>query len=178
MSVTSRLRQAVTFTRPNAGDPPPVPVDADARLTDAMRMQFRILSNADQRHLLAVYTSLREQGADDDTVTAGLIHDVGKACRRCSHNVAQRTAHVLLNRFLPRPYRRFAAMVHVPEILWSMQVLANHAERGAKAAGQQGYPPRVCDLVRTHESGGDADDRELRLLREADDRAVYEGTRP
>lgn len=146
-------------------------------MTKQMRMQFRILSPADQRHLLSVYTYLHAKGADDDTVTAGLIHDVGKACRRCSHNVAQRTAHVFLSRFLPGPYHRFAAMEHVPEALWSMQVLANHAERGAKAAAQQGYSARVCDLVRTHESGGRHDDAALCLLREADDRAVDEGSR-
>ncbi len=177
MSVSSRLRQAVTFARPNAGHPPVLPADADARLTEQMHAQFRILSNADQRHLLAVYEYLRASEADDDTVTAGLIHDVGKACRRCSHNVAQRTAHVMLNRILPVPYRRFAAMEHVPDALWSMQVLANHAERGAKAAAQQGYSDRVCELIRTHESGGRDDDPALRLLRDADDRAVYEGPR-
>lgn len=177
MSVTRRLRQVITFARPDAGQPPVLPTDAEGRLTEQMRTQFRILSAADQRHLLAVYENLRAKGADEDTLTAGLIHDIGKACRRCSHNVAQRTAHVLLNRVLPGPYRRFAAMEHVPDVLWSMQVLANHAERGAKAAAQQGYPARVCDLVRTHESGGRDEDPELRLLREADDHAVYEDSR-
>lgn len=175
MSVASRLRQAITFARPGAGTPPELPADADGRLTEQMRAQFRILSNADQRHLLAVYGYLRDHGEDEDTVTAGLIHDVGKACRRCSHNVAERTAHVLLTRFLPGPYRRFAAIEHVPDALWSMQVLANHADRGARAAAQQGYPARVCELVRNHERGGRDDDPALRLLREADDRAIYGG---
>ncbi len=127
--------------------------------------------------MLAVYDYLRARHADDELITAGLIHDIGKACRRCAHNVAQRTAHVLLNRFFSGPYRRFAAMEHVPDALWSMQVLANHAERGAKAAAQQGYSARVCELIRRHESGGEADDPALRLLREADDRAVWEGPR-
>lgn len=177
MGISSRLRQALIFARPNAGRPPELPPDADARLTEQMRVQFRILSNADQRHLLAVYDYLRARDADDDLITAGLIHDVGKACRRCSHNVPQRTAHVLLSRFIPGAYRRFAAMEHVPDTLWSMQVLANHAERGAKAAAQQGYSARVCDLIRSHESGGQAEDSDLLLLREADDRAVWEGPR-
>lgn len=136
-----------------------------------MRGQFRLLPPGDQRHLLRVYRYLVAHGADEDTLTAGLVHDVGKACRRCSITIAHRTVHVLLGNYLPGLYRRFAAMEGVPEVLRSLHVLATHPRRGAIAARQAGYNPRVCQLIRDHESGGDRDDAALALLRMADESA-------
>lgn len=166
-----RVRQAIYFARANSRPAPVLPARAEALLTPALLQQFRILPTGDQRHLLRVYRYLVAHDADEDTVTAGLIHDIGKACRACNITVAHRSAHVLLSRFLPGAYRRFAAMPEVPDVLRSLHVLATHPQRGASAARQAGYNPRVCQLIRDHESGGASDDAGLQLLRKADDTA-------
>ncbi|MCO5228767.1 MAG: hypothetical protein M9934_10865 [Thermomicrobiales bacterium] len=63
-----------------------------------MAHQFRILPNGDQRHLVAVYQRLLNETDDDDTITAGLIHDVGKACAKCRITLIDRGFHVILSR--------------------------------------------------------------------------------
>jgi hypothetical protein len=147
-------------------------LDVCALLSEPMAQQFRILSPGDQRHLLRVYRYLKAHGAHDDTVTAGLIHDVGKGCMKCNITVLDRCAHVFFNRVVPPgPYRLFAARETAPKALRSVHRLANHASRGALAAKQAGYNERVCWLIRHHESGGNPNDPELRLLRAADDTA-------
>lgn len=147
---------------------PDVPEDARKRLTEPMLHQFRILTPADQLHSLSVYRELIALGAEDDTITAGLIHDVGKGCAKCRITIADRVLHVVGRRFLPGPYEAFARRETAPSRLRSVHRLANHAERGALAASQAGYSERVIDLVRWHEHGGHPTDRELHLLRQAD----------
>lgn len=177
MRVLYRLRQTLSYLRNARRPAPSLPPAADALLLQAMREQFLMLPSGDQRHLLRVYHYLEAHGADVDTLTAGLIHDVGKACRRCHLTLAHRAAHVLLTRFLPGPYRRFTEMEDTPNLLRTMHILATHPRRGARAAAQAGYNPRVCQLVRDHESGGNPDDAGLRLLRQADARAGAEWDR-
>ena len=164
-----RLRQVADHTIARPTSPPQIPADAERLLTPPMLHQFRILPAADQRHLLKVYEVLRKAGADDDTVTAGLIHDVGKACAKCRITVIDRGLHVILQRLAAAPYRAFASMQTAPSLVRGMHRLANHAERGALAAAQAGYNERVIYLVRYHERGGDSSDRQLQLLRTADD---------
>ena len=166
-----RLRQVLHYARPKANHPPVLPAGAKERLTAPMEHQFRILGVADQEHLLRVYTTLQELGADTDTITAGLIHDVGKACAKCRITVVDRGLHVILSRFAGPLYRRFAAIEVAPAPVRGLHRLANHAERGALAAGQAGYNERVVYLVRHHENGGDRRDEQLRILRIADDMA-------
>lgn len=148
-----------------------LPEDAKNRLTPPMEHQFRILSPADQKHLVNVYVQLVKMNADDDTVTAGLIHDVGKACAKCRITVVDRGLHVILSRFAGPLYRRFAKIEVAPEFARGLHRLANHAERGALAATQAGYNDRVAELIRYHESSGSRDDAQLRMLRYADDTA-------
>jgi hypothetical protein len=171
MQLPYRVRQVIYYLRADRQSPPELTPEVYALLTEPMTQQFRILSPGDQRHLLRVYRYLKACGAQKDTVTAGLIHDVGKGCMKCNITVVDRCAHVFLNRVMPGPYRLFAARETAPEALRSIHRLANHASRGALAAKQAGYNERVCWLIRHHESGGDPTDPELRLLRAADDMA-------
>lgn len=166
-----RLSQAARIAFATHSDEPELPADAANRLTEPMLHQFRILSVVDQHHLLRTHALLKEKGADDDTITAGLIHDVGKACAKCRITVIDRGMHVILRRIAPWPYRRFAAIEVAPALVRGLHRLANHAERGALAASQAGYNDRVIQLVRIHESGGDRDDKQLQLLRAADHEA-------
>jgi hypothetical protein len=168
MSVAYRVRQAVNHAFAGNQAPPAIPDEAARFLNEPMTHQFRILSPTDQRHLLAVFHYLIAQGADRETAIAGLIHDVGKGCMKCSITLLDRTAHVLLGRFAPGLYRRFASREIASERLRALHRLATHPERGALAAQQAGYSDRVVWLVRHHESGGDPNDAALRLLREAD----------
>jgi predicted HD phosphohydrolase len=139
-----------------------------------MLHQFRILPAIDQHHLLRTYVLLTEKGADDDTITAGLIHDVGKACAKCRITILDRGLHVILNRIAPWPYRHFASIEAAPARARGLHRLANHAERGALAASKAGYNSRVIELVRHHEIGSKRNDEELRLLRAADHEAGRE----
>lgn len=168
MTLPYRIRQFLNVARANRQHPPEIPDDARALLSEPMEHQFRILPPVDQSHLLDVYGYLVAHGAEQNTVTAGLIHDVGKACMKCNITVVDRAAHVLLSRFVPGIYRLFAQRERVSGRLMGLHRLANHAARGALAADQAGYNERVCWLVQYHESGGDSSDPELQLLREAD----------
>lgn len=169
--VPYRARQVIYYTRADRQQPPDIPPDACARLTDAMNIQFRILSSGDQRHLLRVFRYLKAHGAPEDTITAGLLHDVGKACRKCNMGVVARCMHVFCSRFLSGPYRMFARVDSPPNRLLGLHRLANHAHRGAEAARQAGYSERVQWLIEHHERGGDDRDSDLQLLRQADDTA-------
>jgi hypothetical protein len=173
MRLPYRVGQALYYLTSTHRSAPAIPPAADALLNEPMRQQFRLLSAGDQRHLLRVYRYLVFHGADEDTMTAGLIHDVGKACRACRIMLLDRTLHVLLGRYLPGPYRWFASRDEPPRLLMGLHRLANHASRGARAAELAGYNPRVCSLVRDHEVGGDPEDAALRLLRLADTSADH-----
>lgn len=166
-----RLQQVLRVATSTNATPPEIPVDAQARLNEPMLHQFRILPVVDQQHLLHVFQLLVDAGADDDTITAGLIHDVGKACAKCRITVIDRGLHVILSRIAPWPYRRFARIEVAPAFVRGLHRLANHAERGALAASQAGYNERIAELIRNHERGGDPGDTQLQLLRQADDSA-------
>lgn len=171
MKLPYRIQQVMYYRSAGEKNPPTLPRDARERLTDHMAAQFSLLSLGDQHHLLRVYDVLKATGAEDDTLTAGLIHDVGKACRKCTITILDRSLHVLCNRLLFRSYTRFASLDQPPERLLGLHCLANHAERGASAAAQAGYNDRICWLIRHHEKRQhpSGTDPELLLLREADD---------
>ncbi len=162
-----RLQQTMFYGKQQAVAPE-IPEDAQALLSPPMLHQFRILDHRDQQHLLTVHRLLAEQRADQDVLAAGLIHDVGKACAKCRITVLDRGLHVILSQFFKWPYTRFAAMEIPPAPLRGLHRLANHPNRGALAAQQAGYNDRVVYLVQHHESGGDASDSGLQMLRRAD----------
>lgn len=169
ISLPYRLRQVRAYSATSQSDAPPLSADAQHRLTEPMAHQFRILPAGDQRHLIAVYERLLTETDEDDTITAGLIHDVGKACAKCRITLIDRGLHVILSRAAVTPYRWFAKQETSPAWCRGLHRLANHAERGALAAEQAGYNDRVVYLVRYHERGGDPTDTQLTLLRHADD---------
>jgi hypothetical protein len=171
MNLPYRVRQTLYYTQAGRSTPPVLPEEALALLNEPMLHQFRILHPADQRHLLHVYRYLVVRGASRDTTTAGLIHDVGKGCMKCRITVVDRGLHVLLSHLVPGPYRLFATRESVPGRLRGLHRLASHPARGALAAEQAGYGPVVSRLIRDHEHGGDPEDLELHLLREADEHA-------
>lgn len=169
MRLPYRVRQVVYYTRADKQAPPEIPPEIRQHLNEVMELQFRILSTGDQRHLLAVYRYLDAHGADEDTKVAGLLHDIGKACRKCNITTLDRCVHVFCNRFLPGPYRVLMRRDQAPDWARGVHRLANHAERGAEAARQAGYNERVQWLILHHERGGDPSDPQLQLLRRADD---------
>lgn len=166
-----RLQQVVRVASASSATIPSIPESASARLTEPMLHQFRILLVADQLHLLRVHNLLEEMGAEEDTIRAGLIHDVGKACAKCRITILDRALHVIFTSIAPWTYRKFAAIETAPGWIRGLHRLANHAERGALAASQAGYNDRVIELIRRHETGSDRNDAQLRLLRNADDLA-------
>lgn len=166
--IALRLSQVMEHLRTDDELAPTLPPDALARLNEPMLHQFRILSVADQKHAIRVYHRLLNQAADDDTITAGLIHDVGKACGRCRITVVDRAMNVVLRRLLPPVHQFIGSRDTAPEWLRGIHRLASHAERGARAAEQAGYSARVISLVRHHERGGDSSDAQLHMLRRAD----------
>lgn len=171
MKLPHRIRQVMYYANIDRQPVPKLPADVRERLTEPMEIQFRVLSTGDQRHLLRVFRYLQEHGSEEDTAIAGLLHDVGKGCLKCNIGIAERCAHVFLSRLLPGPYGMFARMGIPPNRLMGLHRLANHAWRGALAARQAGYNERVAWLIEHHERGGDVHDRELQLLRRADDTA-------
>lgn len=177
MKLPHRVRQLFYYASADRRQPPVLPDDVLARLTEPMAIQFRILSPADQRHLLWVFRYLKMHGAEEETATAGLLHDVGKGCRKCDIGLVDRCAHVLLNRVMARPYQMFARMEAPPHRLLGLHRLANHAKRGALAARQAGYSERVSWLIEHHENGSGNTDGELQMLRRADDLAAAENDR-
>lgn len=168
MPLTYRLTQVLDYLRAERDDPPVIPPDAAAVLNEPMLHQFRILQTGDQRHLLRVHRYLVSHAADPDTVVAGLLHDVGKGCMKCRITVIDRAVHVLLSTWARPAYMRWARSDSPSERFRSLHRLANHPARGALAALQAGYNPRISELIRHHERGGDPTDTQLALLREAD----------
>jgi hypothetical protein len=171
MRVLHRVRQAISYWRANRSDPPVLPPDALAILNEPMLHQFRILQPGDQRHLINVYRYLVNAGADQDTVIAGLIHDVGKGCMKCRITLLDRTLDVILDALAPGLYRRFGAQDDAPAALRGLHRLASHARRGALAAAQAGYNPRICELILHHDDKTAGNDSSLDLLLRADDEA-------
>lgn len=177
MAFLTRIQQVVAFRRASRVGPPAIPADISVHLRNGMEEQFRALTPGDQRHLLQVYRYLVAHGADDVTAIAGLLHDVGKACRACRITIAHRAAHVLLGAVVPGPYRWFTSGDRGPEWTKELRLLANHARRGAEATRQAGYDPEVVRLIGMHETAGTPDDHRLALLREADEHAGPEHER-
>jgi hypothetical protein len=137
-------------------------------LNDGVLNTFRALPAADQAHLIAVAIQLAEAGWDDEIVTAGLVHDIGKAVSGIRITVVDRGLWVILKRVLPSWANSLADRTTQPRFGVGMWALARHAGTGASMLAAAGCNHRVCWLVRHHECR-DIDDPGLRALIAADD---------
>lgn len=124
-------------------------------------VRFVVAQEGDARHAERTAAVLRELGADEELILAGLLHDRGKpADTRLWHRIAG----VLLARLAPRVRERIANGES------SFARYLDHARRGAAQAQIEGRSARVVRLVaRHHELPGDADEH---LLARADREAL------
>lgn len=152
---------------------PRVPADRDqllaAILTEPRAAAFRSLSPYDQAHLCRVVHLLQHQGVDDpDLLTAGLLHDLGKAGVEGRVRLIDRVARVLLRRGSPRLLHHWGQL---PAPRWrrGLAVAEHHAALGAEHAARLGCSARTCWLIRYHEDAAMGERYpELALLAAAD----------
>lgn len=124
-------------------------------------VRFVVAREGDTRHAERTAELLRELGADEELILAGLLHDRGKPTRT---RLWHRVAGVLLARFAPRLRERFTR----GESTFALYL--DHARRGAAQAQLEGRSARVVRLIaRHHDRPRDADER---LLARADHEAL------
>ena len=128
------------------------------------RQTLRVVAagpKADIRHAERTAAILRARGADEELVTAGLLHDIAKpAGTRLWHRIAG----VLLDRVAPRVRRELARGDS------TFARYLDHARRGADEARRQGVSDRVVFLIAGHHNRPRSDD--ARLLARADHEAL------
>ena len=124
-------------------------------------VRFVVAREGDTRHAERTAAVLRELGADEELVLAGLLHDRGKPSRT---RLWHRVAGVLLARLAPGLRKRLAR----GESTFALYL--DHAHRGAAQAQIEGRSPRVVRLIaRHHESPREPDEH---LLARADREAL------
>lgn len=144
-----------------------IPQSLDRLLLPSVETRFRQLRTSDQQHLIAVAESLSRNDEGDDLVTAGLLHDIGKAAPGITIRLTDRVAKVLLENLAP------IAIAHIsrqraPRYGNALWVLARHAQTGSELAAQVGYDQRVQWLITNHDQKGTIDDHDLQPLIAAD----------
>ena len=123
---------------------------AAAFLAPAQLALFRRMSPADQAHSLRVYAWLSEYGPqNDDLLTAGLLHDCGKAAAHLA--VWRRTLKVLMRKFAPEHWRRLSAPATPGHWRYPFYILADHPRIGAEWARAAGCSELTCWLIANHE---------------------------
>jgi len=118
-------------------------------LTPEAQALFRRQAVQDQRHALEVHHTLRQAGhTDPQLLAAALLHDAGKAAARLS--LWQRAGIVLMSRFAPR---LLAHLSRGEPRGWRRPfvVHAQHAEIGARWAGEAGCSHLTAALIRRHQ---------------------------
>ena len=160
----SRLLQVLHHVRPGAVRATPL----HPYLSPEAAITFASLSPGDQRHALAVARSLEVQGAPTSVVTAGLLHDIGKAVPGVPVHIADRIAKVVLAKVAPTLLYRIAGWDAPRWPLGGLWVLSRHARYGGELVRRWGYPERVAWLVEHHEDR-DSGDEQLNLLVAMDD---------
>jgi putative nucleotidyltransferase with HDIG domain len=124
-------------------------------------VRFVVARESDARHAERTAAVLRELGADEELILAGLLHDRGKPEQT---RLWHRIAGVLLGRLAPRVRDRIGR----GESTFARYL--DHARRGAAQARLEGRPERVVRLIaRHHEPPRDNDER---LLARADREAL------
>ena len=125
-------------------------------------MRFIVAGGAgDTRHAERTAKILRSLGADEELVSAGLLHDIAKPA---STPLWHRIAGVLLERFAPRVRRELARGDS------TFARYLDHARLGAEEARRRGASDRVVFLIAGHHGPPHSDD--ARLLARADHEAV------
>jgi putative nucleotidyltransferase with HDIG domain len=124
-------------------------------------VHFVVAREGDARHAERTAAVLRELGADEELILAGLLHDRGKpGDTRLWHRIAG----VLLARLVPRVRGRLSR----GESTFARYL--DHARRGAAQARIEGRSERVVRLIaRHHEPPRDEDEH---LLARADREAL------
>lgn len=133
-------------------------------MLDRARQTFRTVAagaSADARHAARTAEILRGLGADEELVTAGLLHDVAKPPNT---RLWHRIAGVLLARFAPRVRRQLARGDS------AFARYLDHARLGAEEARRMGASDRVVFLIAGHHSPPRS--RDARLLARADREAL------
>jgi putative nucleotidyltransferase with HDIG domain len=124
-------------------------------------VHFVVAREGDARHAERTAAVLRELGADEELILAGLLHDRGKPT---DTRLWHRIAGVLLARLVPRVRGRLSR----GESTFARYL--DHASRGAGQARIEGRSERVVRLIaRHHEPPRDEDER---LLARADREAL------
>ena len=123
--------------------------------------RYLVTADGDVAHAERTASVLRSLGADDELVSAGLLHDRAKPAET---QLWHRIAGVLLDRFAPRVRARLAA----GESIFARYL--DHARRGAELARAEGRSERVVRLIETHHAVPRSDDE--RLLARADREAI------
>lgn len=138
---------------------------ARARLSPAEFTLFLHAEARDRRHSFDLFEALRAEGADDASLTAALVHDVGKGPLRTWHRVA----FVLLRALAPGLADRVAAErgAEWRQALWRLR---HHAALGADLLKVAGSAPRVVELVHRHTDPPAPDDAALARFIALDDR--------
>ena len=133
-------------------------------MLDRARQTLRFVAaraSADARHAERTAEILRALGADEELVTAGLLHDLAKpAGTRLWHRVAG----VMLAWSAPRVRRELARGDS------TFARYLDHARLGAEHARRQGASDRVVFLIAGHHSPPRSED--ARLLARADHEAL------
>ncbi|HLZ49085.1 MAG TPA: HD domain-containing protein [Candidatus Limnocylindria bacterium] len=133
-------------------------------MLDRARQTFRTVvagASADARHAERTARILRDLGADEELVNAGLLHDIAKPAQT---RLWHRVAGVLLARFAPRVRRQLARGDS------TFARYLDHARLGAEAARAMGASDRVVFLIAGHHSPPRS--RDARLLARADHEAL------
>jgi putative nucleotidyltransferase with HDIG domain len=131
---------------------------------DRARQTLRVVAAgaaADARHAERTAEILRALGADEELVTAGLLHDIAKPP---TTQLWHRVAGVLIARIAPGVRRELARGNS------TFARYLDHARLGAEEARRRGASDRVVFLIAGHHSPPRSDD--ARLLARADHEAV------
>ncbi|MHB8630903.1 MAG: HD domain-containing protein [Candidatus Limnocylindria bacterium] len=128
------------------------------------RQALRIVAagaEADARHAERTAQILRALGADEELVTAGLLHDIAKPP---GTRLWHRIGGVMLGRFAPRVRRELARADS------TFARYLDHARLGAEEARRRGASDRVVFLIAGHH--GPPRSADARLLARADHEAL------